>query len=135
MTLAELIGSALAAVGSYAAAHLTARGKLAEMRDARDARADAARAADATGRHAVAAAEVAMVPQLLARIAALETAREKDHEHYLADLGTRDARIDALEHSLVERDATIATLSGQMAELRDALAALLGRPSLPPPPR
>lgn len=107
--------------------------------DARRARAAAraatqteAAVAHETGRHAVAVAEVGVVPALLKRIEALEAARDDMDARCDAELEKRDSRIDALEHSLVERDATIATLSGQIAEMRAELAELTARPSRPP---
>jgi len=106
-----------------ARADARAEAERAKARAAAAAHAEAA-VAHETGRHAVAVAEVGVVPALLKRIEALEAARDDMDARCDEELEKRDRRIDALEHSLVERDATIATLTEQVTDMRTALNAL-----------
>jgi hypothetical protein len=99
----------LTAAGGLAAGLAT---HLFRRRETRAGHADAAAAADATGRHAVHAAEVGVVPKLLERIEALEKHRDEGERRC-------DERITALRRQYAAR---LLNLGSEVGLLRDALA-------------
>jgi chromosome segregation ATPase len=126
MTPGEFLGAAAAAAGSFGAAWLALRGKHAELRTqlevkdrelaaARETRALDARAADATGRHAVAKEEVGMVPKLFERM-------DRAEAEWRAERARCERRIEELIARVVEAEAR-----AEAAEARcEALATELG---------
>lgn len=127
-TFFTVLASALGVLGTVLAALATRRQQRREVVE--KAQIEAA-AAEATGRHAVAAEEVRVTPQLLERIDTLERRADEERDACTARIRAleqeRDAlalRIAALERENGAARDTIADLTARLDDVRAALAVL-----------